>query len=145
MAANIDSAFFLARAYVQQLTKARAGGSLVLFSSVVAGTGVANHAAIAAAKGAIESLTRSLAIDPKNAQAHNYLGIACSQKGWQENAEQEMRKAVEIDPGYADAHFNLAVIYATQKPPAKALAKRHYGLAQSFGMSKDPQLEKLLK
>ncbi|MDZ4815109.1 MAG: tetratricopeptide repeat protein [Verrucomicrobiota bacterium] len=94
---------------------------------------------------AIESLTRSLAIDPKNAQAHNYLGIACSQKGWQENAEQEMRKAVEIDPGYADAHFNLAVIYATQKPPAKALAKRHYGLAQSFGMSKDPQLEKLLK
>jgi len=63
MAANIDSAFFLARAYVQQLTKARAGGSLVLFSSVVAGTGVANHAAIAAAKGAIESLTRSLAAD----------------------------------------------------------------------------------
>ncbi|HYN38859.1 MAG TPA: SDR family oxidoreductase [Rhodospirillales bacterium] len=40
-----------------------ARGSVVLFSSVAAGSGFPNHAAIAAAKGAVEALTRSLAAD----------------------------------------------------------------------------------
>lgn len=63
MAANIDTAFFVSKAYATALAAAKQGGSLLLFSSVVAATGVANHAAIAAAKGAIESLARSLAAD----------------------------------------------------------------------------------
>jgi NAD(P)-dependent dehydrogenase (short-subunit alcohol dehydrogenase family) len=63
MAANVDSAFFCTQAYLAQLTEAKQAGSMVLFSSVVAGMGVSNHAAIAAAKGAIEALTRALAAD----------------------------------------------------------------------------------
>lgn len=63
MAANLDSAFFVARAYASAVQKAEQGGSLVLFSSVVARIGVANHAAIAAAKGGVEALTRALAAD----------------------------------------------------------------------------------
>ena len=63
MAANLDTAFFVSRAYASALSAAKQGGSLLLFSSVVAATGVANHAAIAAAKGGIESLARSLAAD----------------------------------------------------------------------------------
>lgn len=63
LAANLDTAFFTAKAYATALSAARQGGALVLFSSVVAGTGAANHAAIAAAKGAVEALTRSLAAD----------------------------------------------------------------------------------
>lgn len=63
MAANVDSAFFTAQAYLAQLGEVRRPGNLLFFSSVVAGMGVSNHAAIAAAKGAIESLTRSLAAD----------------------------------------------------------------------------------
>ena len=63
MAANVDSAFFTAQAYLGQLGEVRRPGNLLFFSSVVAGMGVSNHAAIAAAKGAIESLTRSLAAD----------------------------------------------------------------------------------
>ncbi len=70
LAANLDTAFFLAKAYsgaLQQAARAAAddfeGGSLVLFSSVAAGIGIANHAAIAAAKGAVEGLTRALAAD----------------------------------------------------------------------------------
>jgi len=63
MAANLDSAFFVARAYAAAVQKAKQGGSLVLFSSVVARVGVANHAAIAAAKGGVEALTRALAAD----------------------------------------------------------------------------------
>jgi len=42
----------------------RAGkGTVVLFSTVAAASGFPNHAAIAAAKGAVEALTRSLAAD----------------------------------------------------------------------------------
>lgn len=63
MAANVDSAFFCTQAYLAALSEAKQAGSVVLFSSVVAGMGVSNHAAIAAAKGAIEALTRSLAAD----------------------------------------------------------------------------------
>ena len=63
MAANVDSAFFCTQAYLAALSEAKQAGSVVLFSSVVAGMGVSNHAAIAAAKGAVEALTRSLAAD----------------------------------------------------------------------------------
>ncbi len=63
MAANVGSAFFSAQAFLAQCAEAKQPGSLVFFSSVVAGMGVNNHAAIAAAKGAIEALTRSLAAD----------------------------------------------------------------------------------
>jgi NAD(P)-dependent dehydrogenase (short-subunit alcohol dehydrogenase family) len=65
MAANLDTAFFVGKAYAAALSLAqvRQGGSLLLFSSVVAGIGVANHAAIAAAKGGVEALTRALAAD----------------------------------------------------------------------------------
>jgi NAD(P)-dependent dehydrogenase (short-subunit alcohol dehydrogenase family) len=63
MAANLDTAFFVAKAYAGALALAKRPGALVLFSSVVAGIGVANHAAIAAAKGGVEALTRALAAD----------------------------------------------------------------------------------
>jgi tetratricopeptide (TPR) repeat protein len=94
---------------------------------------------------ALTALTKALAINPKSATAHNYLGITASQKGWQEAAEKEMLEAIANNPDYADAHFNLAVIYATAQPPAKDLAKRHYGRATSLGAQPDPSLEKLLR
>lgn len=63
MAANVDTAFFSVQAYTRALQAASRSGDIVLFSSVVAGLGVSNHAAIAAAKGAIEALVRSVAAD----------------------------------------------------------------------------------
>ncbi|MFO8005619.1 SDR family NAD(P)-dependent oxidoreductase [Thioalkalivibrio sp.] len=57
LAANLDSAFFTLRAWVQGRVKARdSAGAAVLFSSVVSLIGVSNHEAIAAAKGAVASL-----------------------------------------------------------------------------------------
>ncbi len=94
---------------------------------------------------AIQILTRAVALDPNDAKTRNYLGIAASQKGWQEAAEQECRRAIEIDPQYGDAHFNLAVIYATQKPPARELANRHYKRALELGIPRDESLEKILR
>ena len=74
LAANLDTAFFTAKAYVAALQQAQkdggsGAGRLLLFSSVAAGIGVGNHAAIAMAKGAIEALVRSLAAD------HSAMGL----------------------------------------------------------------------
>ena len=93
---------------------------------------------------AIQILSRAVALDPSDAKTRNYLGISSSRKGLQEAAEQECRKAIELDDGYGDAHFNLAVIYATQTPPSKELAKRHYSRALELGVPKDAELEKLI-
>jgi Flp pilus assembly protein TadD len=94
---------------------------------------------------AINTLTRAVTLDPKDPQTRNYLGIACSQKGWLTVAEQEIRKALEINPNYAEAHFNLAVIYASQKPPAKEIANQHYQQAINLGIKADKNLEKMLQ
>jgi len=67
LAANLDTAFFSLRAFVDAKRNAgsdadgNAGGSVVLFSTIVSRIGVVNHEAVAAAKGAIEALTRSAA------------------------------------------------------------------------------------
>ena len=56
-----------------------------------------------------------------------------------------MLEAIAANPEYVDAHYNLAVIYATNKPPAKELAKRHYSKAMELGAEANPSLEKLIR
>jgi len=58
---NLDSALFMLQAWIEGLRGSGQPGSAVLVSSVVARIGVANHEAIAAAKGGIEALARSAA------------------------------------------------------------------------------------
>jgi tetratricopeptide (TPR) repeat protein len=94
---------------------------------------------------AVNELTKALAINPKNPTAHNYLGITASQKGWQEAAQKELETATALDPNYADAFFNLAVVYATQQPPNKETARKHYKRATELGAEPDSALEQLIK
>src|SRR5581483_9797450 len=75
---------------------------------------------------ALDSLSRAAQIDPQNPEVQNYLGITLSDKGLRGPAETALRKAIEIDPNYASAHNNLAVVYATQNPPLLELARWHY-------------------
>lgn len=58
---NLDSALYMLQAWIEALREAKQPGAAVLVSSVVARVGVANHEAIAAAKGGIEALARSAA------------------------------------------------------------------------------------
>lgn len=58
MRIHVFSSFNILRESVENMPN---GGSIALMSSVAAGTGMVNHEAIAAAKGAIEGLTRSAA------------------------------------------------------------------------------------
>lgn len=93
---------------------------------------------------ALDLLSRAAAINPQNAETQNYLGITLSQKGQRAAAEAALRKAVQLQPNYAGAHHNLAVIYATQRPPFLELARWHYDRALSLGHPKNPELEKIL-
>ena len=64
MRVNLDSAFYTLAAWLDAVRADPAlarGASSVFVSSVVARTGVANHEAIAAAKGGVEALVRSTA------------------------------------------------------------------------------------
>jgi Flp pilus assembly protein TadD len=91
---------------------------------------------------AFDALSRSAQLDPKNAETQNYLGITLSQQGQREAAETALRKAVMLNPNYAGAHHNLAVVYATQKPPFLELARYHYRKALALGQPNNPELEK---
>ena len=61
MRVNLDSAFHVLHAWVEALRAAGTPGAAVLVASVVSRIGVANHEAIAAAKGGVEALARSAA------------------------------------------------------------------------------------
>ena len=91
---------------------------------------------------ALDVLSRAAQLDPKNAETQNYLGITLGQKGQREAAETALRKAIQLNPNYAGAHHNLAIIYATQKPPFIELAKFHYNKALSLGSPANAELEK---
>jgi len=61
LAASLDSAFFMLRAWTAAMLEARQTGAAVFVSTVAARIGVANHEAIAAAKGGVEAMVRSAA------------------------------------------------------------------------------------
>ena len=94
---------------------------------------------------AFADLARAVLLDPSNPRAHNYLGIAAGRKGCTEASESELRRAVELDANYADANFNLAVLYLGRKPPLAELAKRHYQRALELGATRDPSVDNLLR
>jgi hypothetical protein len=94
---------------------------------------------------AIDALSRAAKGEPRNAEVQNYLGLTLSAKGLRGPAETALRKAIQLEPGYAEAHNNLAVIYATQQPPLLELARWHYERALTAGGRPNPDLEKLLE
>ena len=87
-------------------------------------------------------LARSVKINSADATAQHFLGSALNNLGQQKAAETALRKAVQIQPGNSDSHYNLAVVYATQKPPFLALAKFHYDKAVKAGHKRNTELEK---
>ncbi len=93
----------------------------------------------------LDALSRSAKANPNHADTQNYLGIVLSEKGQRVPAEAAFRRALDLQPNHPTAHNNLAVVYATQTPPAVALARWHYERALATGHPKNPDLEKLLK
>ena len=94
---------------------------------------------------AMSMFTRAIHEDPLDAHAHNYLAITSRNLGWNATAEFELERAIELNPKYGIAHFNLALLYVDQKPPSIALAKLHYQKALALGVEKDEIVERRLK
>jgi tetratricopeptide (TPR) repeat protein len=91
---------------------------------------------------ALDALSRAAKLNPQSAEIQNYLGVTLSHKGLRGPAEVALRKAITIDPNYASAHNNLAVIYITQQPPSAELARWHYEKAKAAGHPRNEELEK---
>jgi tetratricopeptide (TPR) repeat protein len=90
---------------------------------------------------AIETLSLSAKLDPEKANTQYFLGKALIQMGSRGPAETALRKAVQLKPGWGDAHYLLAVLYATQEPNFKELAQYHYKKAIAGGAARNPELE----
>jgi tetratricopeptide (TPR) repeat protein len=60
-----------------------------------------------------EAATRyreALALEPRNALAHNKLGVALQMQGQFRLAEEEFRRAIELKPSYDEAYFRLGTV-----------------------------------
>ncbi len=78
MAVNLDSAFLLVKHAVRAMRKSRRGGHIVLVSSTAAQCGQAFHCDYAATKGAIISMTKSMAAE----LAPDRIYVNCVAPGW---------------------------------------------------------------
>ncbi len=93
---------------------------------------------------ALDAITKSTKYNPTNALSQNYLGLILADKGQRAAAETAFRKALACQPDYVDAHYHLAIMYASAKPPMIALARFHYKKAVDLGHEKNPELEKVI-
>lgn len=64
------------------------------------------------AEKALEMYRRVLELDGKNKLAHNNMGVILLNKGLFKDAEQRFEAAVELDPDYVDALYNMACVSA---------------------------------
>ena len=94
---------------------------------------------------ALAAIAQAVVYAPSDPVARNYLGVAAGRNLWFDAAESELRRAVELRPEYADAHFNLAVFCLERDPPAVELARRHYQRARELGAEPDPLIEQAIK
>ena len=93
---------------------------------------------------ALAALAQAVLYAPKDARAHHFLGVTIGRKGWLSGAEEELRKAIALNPDYGEAHFNLAIFYLQHTPPAIELARRHYQKSLDLGGAVDAVVEKRL-
>ena len=89
-------------------------------------------------------LDRGLKADPTDPQLYNYMAIILHAQKEDAQALEKLRKAVDLDPHYAEALINLSILLATLDAPKLAEAKRYYDIALDQGVERDYQLENLL-
>lgn len=104
---------------------------------------------LASTRQAIELLEESLALEPLSAPAWAQLARACNTRAfkfsaadeasaWQERAEVALAKALDLDPGLAEAHFARGLIVWTQ---AKGFPHEHAIGAFLRALELDPEAD----
>jgi tetratricopeptide (TPR) repeat protein len=78
----------------------------------------------------VERARRAVALDRRNADYLNSLGIAHGENSELDAAEQAFRRAMKLKPAHADAHYNLAKVLRKQGRLAESLVEyeRAYAL-----------------
>jgi Tfp pilus assembly protein PilF len=71
--------------------------------------------------------------------------MALARRGWNEAAEAELKRSLELDAKDSGAHFNLALLYLNRKEPAYGLAQYHYMTAVDLGGERDDVVEALIE
>ena len=71
-------------------------------------------------RGAVQTLSSSIAGNPKNADAQGALGALCLQAGDVTGAVRALEQAVLLAPDEAQNHYQLAVAYSRSSAPDKA-------------------------
>jgi Flp pilus assembly protein TadD len=70
----------------------------------------------------IQSYKRAITLNPNLAEAHHSLGVVYFHIGLMDKGEEEIRKALTIDPSDNLARFRLATINVTRGKYEEALA-----------------------
>jgi predicted Zn-dependent protease len=94
---------------------------------------------------ALDSLSLSAKGAPDDPRTQYFLGKALTQKGMRAQAETALRNAIRLRPGWGEAHFSLAMIYATGQPPFKELAQWHYQKALAGGYPRNQEFERMVR
>ena len=79
---------------------------------------------------------------PNRAQTHMLYGNFLSKNGQRDKAIESYKRAIELDPNYAEGHYNLGLAYYHQKK--YDLANTHAQTAYGYGYPL-PGLERMLK
>jgi DNA-binding SARP family transcriptional activator len=71
---------------------------------------------------AFEAAGKSLMVDDRDPAAHWAMGRAMWLRGGQEQAVNELERAVDLSPNYATAHYTLAFVHAQSGDPHAAIS-----------------------
>jgi tetratricopeptide (TPR) repeat protein len=113
---NFKKAIELDPAYAQAW--AGLADCYVLQSTVSFGKTPTEEAMTRAEAAAKEALT----LNPQLAEAHTSLGVVSLRFEWNlQNAEQELRRAIELDPNYAPAHYWYSHLLLILERPSEAV------------------------
>jgi tetratricopeptide (TPR) repeat protein len=93
---------------------------------------------------ALDALSLSAKAAPDDHRTQYFLGKTLLQKGMRAQGETALRRAVNLKPNWGEAHFSLAMVYATQQPPFKELAQWHYNKALAAGYPRSQEFERLV-
>jgi len=78
----------------------------------------------------IERARRAVALDRRNADYLNSLGVACTENEEFDAAAQAFRRALKLKPAFAEAHYNLGKVLRNQRRLAESL--REYERAHAL-------------
>lgn len=73
--------------------------------------------------GALAQFKIATSLLATNAQAWNYLGVACQHAGQLEDAAAAYQRALILDRGLVEAHYNLGTLWLEQNKPAAAVTE----------------------